>query len=409
MRIVFVAPFGMGQKTTVWARTLPLAKILASQSHNVMLLIPPWDCPEDSGVITFDEGVTIKQVKLKGGLPLITLRLISKILAFKPDIVHIVKPRAYAGIVQWLLWNARSFSGRPRVRLLLDIDDWEQSWDQISGRSAVVRRFLAWQEEWGIRHADGISAASLWLHDKVEACASRIPVLYLPNGVTMLPPTRAQNQQSVMEDAAEQSSAIEVLYLTRYVEVEAEWLADFWTALLGDWPGGASCQLVIAGGALHNGGLDDFRRRFLSRFNSSTSDRDDSVRWLGPVTSKDILRLYNTAACAIFPSATTPLQQAKCSVRLATTLLHGVPVIASAVGQQSEYGGCGAARLVEATATPAEFAEAVRQTLCEPDHRISMIEHARRHLGEHFQWRDLGGKLDSMYRSLLRERSADNE
>ena len=34
-RIAFVAPFGLGQKTTVWARTLPLARYLAAQGHTV--------------------------------------------------------------------------------------------------------------------------------------------------------------------------------------------------------------------------------------------------------------------------------------------------------------------------------------------------------------------------------------
>jgi hypothetical protein len=62
--------------------------------------------------------------------------------------------------------------------------------------------------------------------------------------------------------------------------------------------------------------------------------------------------LYPHIGCAIFPAQPTVLQQAKCSVRLATTLLSGVPVVASAVGEQAAYGAEGAANLVPAGALP---------------------------------------------------------
>ncbi len=51
--------------------------------------------------------------------------------------------------------------------------------------------FLDWQEEWGIRHADGITAASRWLVERAKAYAPETPILYLPNGVTLpAEPTR---------------------------------------------------------------------------------------------------------------------------------------------------------------------------------------------------------------------------
>ncbi len=122
MRIVFVAPFGLGQKTTVWARTLPLARHLAGRGCQVTLLIPPWDTPSDAGRVWDDGGVRLINVALGGGLPLITARLLREIDRLQPDIVHLVKPRAYAGIVGWLLWQRRRWARRG-PRLLLDVDD----------------------------------------------------------------------------------------------------------------------------------------------------------------------------------------------------------------------------------------------------------------------------------------------
>ena len=75
-------------------------------------------------------------------------------------------------------------SGRTPA-ILLDIDDWEQAWGPINGYPATTARFLAWQEEWGIRHADGITAASRWLVERAKAYTPETPVLYLPNGVTL--------------------------------------------------------------------------------------------------------------------------------------------------------------------------------------------------------------------------------
>ena len=81
------------------------------------------------------------------------------------DIIHIVKPHAHAGLVQWLLWQRQrrqtSPAGARHRRLGAGLGaDQPLSWP--------VARFLAWQEEWGIRHADGITAASRWLEARAQ-------------------------------------------------------------------------------------------------------------------------------------------------------------------------------------------------------------------------------------------------
>jgi hypothetical protein len=271
-RIAFVAPFGLGQKTTVWARTLPLARYLASQGQAVTLVIPPWDTPADAGKRMTDGGVEVVQVALGGGLPAVISRMLAVVNGWQPDLVHIVKPRAHAGIIQWLLWQRRKVKGSPAARrhtpaILLDVDDWEQAWAPINRYRWPVARFLAWQEEWGIRHADGITAASRWLVERVRQYTPQTPVLYLPNGI--------RNAGYGMRDTGIRDQAgqavTRILFFTRFVEVEPAWLAQCWRAIAAALP---TAHLVLAGSPVQPG-LDAPFRQALA------GEAAERVQWLG--------------------------------------------------------------------------------------------------------------------------------
>ena len=106
-RVVFVAPFGLGQKTTVWARTLPMAQHLVRNGACVSILVPPWDTPGDAGIAYTCEGVQIENTQLRGGLMAVLRCLLRRVKELAPDILHVVKPIAYSGLVQWWLWQER--------------------------------------------------------------------------------------------------------------------------------------------------------------------------------------------------------------------------------------------------------------------------------------------------------------
>ncbi len=385
LNVVFVAPFGLGQKTTVWARTLPLARRLAARGCQVTLLIPPWDTPTDAGRSWVDGGVAVENVPLSGGLPLITARLLARLRTLQPQIVHIVKPRAHAGIVQWILWQMRRVRGAG-PQIVLDVDDWEQAWSKIAGYSPPVARFLDWQERWGITHADGVTAASRWLERTVHAAKPDLPILYLPNGI--VGPTTSGRAAN-----AGQSGDPSLLYFSRFVEVEPAWIGEFWRslrALRGD------VRLLVAGRALQPAREEAFR--------SALEYERTPVQWLGYVDADQIAALYARVDCAIFPAADVPLNQAKCSVRLATTLLQGVPVVASAVGEQANYGAHGAARLVAADASPQHFAAVVADLLADPDAQRRQADRARRRLLADYDWDRLGDQLYDFYAEIIRWR-----
>lgn len=166
--------------------------------------------------------------------------------------------------------------------------------------------------------------------------------------------------------------------------MEPDWLAAFWSALHGQLP---NIHLLIAGEAFQPGREALYKQQMFSTNPAAASQ----VEWLGYV---DPAVVYAQADCAIFPAMNVPLLQAKCSVKLAITLLHGVPVIASAVGEQAAYGADGGACLVAPDATPTAFAQAVVSLLQQPAQRQMMIEQAHRHLVAHYQWTALGRKLE---------------
>lgn len=385
MRVVFVAPFGLRHKSTVWARILPLARVLTQRGWNPTILVPAWDSPADAHARWTDSGVEMLHVGLGGGLPGIALALLRELKRRNPHVVHIVKPRAYAGLVQWLLWQPRAL--RPRQRILLDIDDWEQAWAPVNHYPPAVAQALAWQEEWGIRHADAITAASHWLVERAHSYAKDTPVLFLPNGVQALPAAAARAGSAP-------DSPPTVLYFTRFVEVQPAWLADMAQALLSFMP---LCRLVVAGRPLLAGGDLPFRAAFAAR---NLADPEQVV-WLRDLEPPSLPGVYAAATVSIFPAQDVPLQQAKCSVRLATTLLNGVPVVASAVGEQAHYGAGGAADLVPPNASPMEFARAVARLLDDPLRRMAAIAAARSHLARNYRWEDLGESLDSYYRCQI--------
>ncbi|MCB9139723.1 MAG: glycosyltransferase family 4 protein [Caldilineaceae bacterium] len=375
--ILFVAPFGLGQKTTVWARTLPLARELVRRGHRAHILIPPWDTPADAGRTWQEEGVTLENVSLRGGIPSTVLRMITRIDALAPDIVHIVKPRAHAGLVQWRLWHRRR-----RPPLVLDLDDWEQAWAAVNDYGPVTARFLARQEEWGIRHADAITAASRWLEARAQEYSPTTPVTYLPNGVT-LPPRPPALRADPQPPA--------VLFFSRFVEVEPEWTAKFWRAVAEMAP---AAHLIVAGQPVQPG-LDERLMLIMGEYAGT-----EGVAWLGFVEPDQLAALYDRTTVAVFPAAPVPLQQAKCSVRLATTLLNGIPVVASAVGEQAQYGASGAARLVDAQATPEEFARVTVNFLEDRAARSHAIVQAYAHLSQNYQWHDLADRLEACYAGI---------
>ncbi len=140
MRILFLAPFAAGgpKGTTRW-RLLPLARALAAQGHTVRVLIPPYDCPRQSGSNWRDQGVQVDNLDLPplhGSLSQLALarKMAQVAFTWQPDVVHCFKPKGPAGLAAWILDRKPGW----RVPLVMDADDWEIGWNPIAGLSASL-------------------------------------------------------------------------------------------------------------------------------------------------------------------------------------------------------------------------------------------------------------------------------
>jgi len=119
-----VGPFGLHPNKTMQSRALSLAEALVKRGHVVRIIMPPWQTPDEADKSWQDGGVEMRYVSLKGGMPFTVWRMFREAIAWKPDVIHSFKPKAYSGLVAWLLWQFK----RHKLRLVTDTDDWE-GWD----------------------------------------------------------------------------------------------------------------------------------------------------------------------------------------------------------------------------------------------------------------------------------------
>jgi len=328
-------------------RALPMARALAARGHAVTMLLPPWANPEDSGLSYEESGVRIENISLPPRTPLLfhvrtARRLVTRALALKPDVIHCFKPKAYAGLSAWWIWQLKQL-GLSRVRLVVDTDDWEGAggWNDRERYSWAQRRTFAWQEQWGLRHCDALTVASRALESIVWSMG--VPpsrVFYVPNGVEVgLPASRAwrlevgeatsqsQNPNFKLQNPKSKIQNPDVLLYTRFFEYEIERVLDVFGRVLQSMP---EARLLVVGKGLfgeEQSLIEGARER-------GWGDRIEYLGWLEPA---ELPAVFSRAEVAIYPFDDTLLNRTKCAVKLIDLLASGIPVVADAVGQNVEY------------------------------------------------------------------------
>jgi glycosyltransferase involved in cell wall biosynthesis len=183
MRIVMLAPFGIRPKGTLAARMLPLAQALVRCSHRVVIVAPPVHNPNDAATCVEYDGVPVIHTAAPRapGVAQQTLALLQETLRQRPDVVHLFKPKGYAGLAALALHHLR-----PALPLVVDTDDWEGpgGWNDLLPYPSAAKRLFAWQERDLLRRADAITVASRALETLVWSMGiAPERVFYLPNGV----------------------------------------------------------------------------------------------------------------------------------------------------------------------------------------------------------------------------------
>jgi len=395
MKIVFIGPFGLQPKGTMSVRALPLARALVRRGHTVTILIPPWDDPDRAGRVWADAGVQVVNVPLPAPIPLffhiwLTRTLVAQAVALRPDVIHFFKPKAFAGLAHVALWALRQLAGdKLPVRLVLDADDWEQAWNAVLPYHSWQKKFFAWQEQWGLRHADAVTVASRELATLAAQVRGQPGIFYAPNGgqpALQTPATAAQIE------AARQTWQLGpgpvVLLYSRLAEFGLERIVTLVRRVAGQVP--AARWLVVGQGLRgeHTRLADLLRQAGLS----------DPVIFTGWLPAESLPAVFAVADVAAFPYDNSLLNRTKCSVKLIDLLGAGVPVVADAVGQNCEYIESGVSGVLVQPENDAAFGAAIVALLQSPEQRRQLGQAAARQIKTNFDWLHLAAEVERAYR-----------
>jgi glycosyltransferase involved in cell wall biosynthesis len=391
MKIVFLAPFGIRPKGTLIARMIPIAAELTRLGHRVTIVAPPYTNPEDSGKVEEIQGVTLRNIVLGPrhkvlAAPVLGWRMFRLLLAERADLVHLFKPKGYAGLAGMLHLCCRAL-GLLLPPLILDTDDWEGEggMNALHGYSPVEKKFYAFQERWITRRASGVTVASRALEGMVRQLgveAGRI--LYLPNCVGEMRPGAGG---AVRERLGIGESAPVLLLYTRFFEFSQEKLHFVLAEVCRQVPGvrllvvgkGRAGEEALLSEAARAGG---FARALVM------------AGWVEPQNLPDYLAAGDLA---IYPFADTLLNRCKCPAKLTELLLAGVPVVADRVGQVSEY----IDPALELLCDPDDWQQMAGRTaelLLDAPRRRELGEKGRRYLQERFRWQQYCVLLNDFYR-----------
>mgnify|MGYP003620202028 FL=1 len=327
MRIAMIGPFGLHPKQTMRSRALGLARPLAARGHTVRLFMPPWDTPDEAGRDWTEDGVTLRYVPLRGGVPGITRRLVAETLAWRPDVVHAFKPKAYSGLAAEWLWRFH----RRRLRLIMDSDDWEGAggWNDVAPYSPLQKRFFARQERYGLTHAHAVTVASRTLESLVWSLGMpRDRVIYVPNGpgipLDAISPSDREDARARLGLGARPA----VLVYSRLFEFDTARLVAVLAGVRAAVP---EVAVLLVGAGLYAGDSARFRAQL------DAAGLLDAVVDTGWVELHALPATLAAADVGLYLMDDSLLNRTKCPVKLADMLAAGVPVAAEAVGQVAEY------------------------------------------------------------------------
>ena len=370
MRIAFVAGFAWEPKGTVRARAFPLGRALVRAGHHVRIFVIPYDNLAHSGVETVKNGVELVNIRIGAPGPswLGALRnLWSQLKRFDPDVIHVYKPKGFAGLAGSLLvWNGYK-------NWVLDCDDWEGwgGWNDVLDRPYLFKQWIDWQERWLMRKAPVVTVASRILENRSRHIRSGDePVLYVPNcasdAVTDLSPETSPDWQTTPAE----KDIVSVFYAGHYEPGDdLEFVAEVALSLSQN----KNIRFDFVGDGPE---LAWFRKR-LATTRAAFWGRQSLARYWA---------LLNAADIAIFPYPDHAIYRSKCSARVIDYMQAGKPIVTTALGQNEEYLENEKSALLIAPGQVAAFASAIKRLVDSPATRSAFGKAARERLADHFNW-----------------------
>jgi glycosyltransferase involved in cell wall biosynthesis len=389
-RIVLLGGFGMQPKATMTYRALPLGRELAARGHDVTMIVPPWDHPTDAGKSWVESGVRVVNIALPSRMrtPGIVGALRAAVAAARPDIVHLFKPKGYAGLVMPLLRT---------LPIVLDTDDWEGAggWNDHGTYSAMQRQLFAWQERHLPHRAAHVTVASRTL--EAQQWGLGIPptrVTYLPNALDRTRYAAWPDQAAIMRDAARirRERGLDgptVLLYTRFVEFAPETVASCFRLIRAACP---AARLLVVGRGLH--GEDIHARHALA-------EHGDAVTATGIVPFAMVPAYVRAADVALLPFDDTLINRAKSSVKTLDLLAAGQAIVATAVGENASVIRHNETGLLVPPGDPHALAAAVIRLLADPERARSLGDAARERAWREQTWATQAETVEAIYETVL--------
>ncbi len=378
-----VGPFGFHPNKTMRSRALPLAEAL-SGDHQLKIFMPPWQTPEQADRSWQEGGVEIRYVALSGGVPVVTGRLLREVISWKPDVVHAFKPKAYSGLVSWLIWRFY----RRRIKLVIDTDDWEGSggWNDRAPYTSFQKKFFGWQEDWGLTHNHAVTTASLTLQSLVWAKGAPAErVYYLPNGSGI---EGIKNEGGNQREQLGLVGRPVLLLYSRLFEFDIDRLIRILSQVHSSLP---DLAVLLVGMSLYAEDAAVLRDRL------KEAGLADIVFDLGWIEERDLPGVLSSADLGLYLMDDTLLNRTKCPVKLADMLSLGVPVVAEDVGQVPEYVRHHQTGLVYKSGDTAALASGVIKLLEDENERKALSSAAANHIKEQFSWQQLANTALEAY------------
>jgi glycosyltransferase involved in cell wall biosynthesis len=380
MKIAFVCGFAWEPKGTARARAFPLAVELVNRGHEVTIFLSPYDNPSESGKELRLEGVRVKNVEVGKNpgfrhVPLIVRRLCSAISQYSPDVVHVFKPKGYAGAVcTWLLMKDSGV-------VVLDCDDWEGwgGWNDVTSYPWFVKEHIDRQEKWLMRHAPVVTTASRALQRRaVELRESSKGVFYIPNCGASQENAKVQERALLMTgDEAKKSFGFPdapVIFYSGHFEPGSEIMFFCRAAARAALKCGATIVFVGEGPD-----LPQMKEFFVQQ-------RGVEVRFFPRLPYEEFIRLLAATDIAAFPYPDNSIYHSKCSARIIDYMSMGKAVLTTAVGQNTDYIVNGENGILAPPSDEITFGQELERLLQNPPLRAHLGRNARQRIKDKFSW-----------------------
>lgn len=393
MRVAFVCGFAWEPKGTLRLRAFPLAVQVARLGHEVTIFTVPYDNSVDSCRRWRSDGVDICNVRVSRSpvsYPAALLLMVKQIRKFAPDVVHIVKPKGFAGAAAALLMETSN------LPIVTDCDDWEGwgGWNEVKPYPWVVKQFIHSMERRLMRRSAALTVASKVLFRRgVALRGSEANTVYLPNCLSASQIAKIEQFRNLDQNALKAELGFPghqaVLYAGHY---EAGDDLPFFARAAADVSEQTGAVIVFVGGGTE---LRSVRDIFASRPKAM-------ARFLGKLTHDNYLRALSSCDVAAFPYPDTLTYRAKCSVRIIEYMAMGKPVLTTRVGQNMEYIQDGISGSVGAPGDHAGFVARLTHLLQNPEQSSVLGRNARNRVLEEFAWETTtGGLCEQVYRSVI--------